>query len=111
MRSIVLGIILFLCSMSAYSQQLWHSGELERVYPQANGSFVITFKTSHPSCTNQSNPKYHYVRAGENGVTPEGVQNMLSVALAAFMANKELTIKFDDSANGCFINRLLIINR
>ena len=50
MRSIVLGIILFLCSMSAYSQQLWHSGELERVYPQANGSFVITFKTFFLSC-------------------------------------------------------------
>mgnify|MGYP001175982395 CR=1 FL=1 len=111
MRSLVFGIILSLFSLPALSQQLWHSGELERIYPHANGSFVITFKTNHPNCSNQSEPKYHYVKAGENGVTPEGVQSMLSVALAAFMADKALTIKFDDTSTACFINRLFISNQ
>ncbi|UTW46651.1 response regulator receiver protein [bacterium SCSIO 12696] len=86
----------------------WHTSKIKSVYPQANGRVVFTFVDDAPSCPNANSPKYHYLSVGDNGVTQEGLNNMLSVALTAAATGREVAINFDADTNGCQINRLLI---
>ena len=101
-------IFIVFCIVSFYGQAAatWHSGKVRTIYPMSNGSFVITFDKDHPSCQNQAKPKYYYVSEGKNGVTKEALKNFLSVALSAGAMQKKLTINFDSSDKGCYINRL-----
>ncbi|ALO43046.1 hypothetical protein [Pseudoalteromonas phenolica] len=103
-------MLLFFCTVSFSSQAAatWHSGKVRTVYPISSGGFIITFDNDHPSCQNPSNPKYYHVVEGKNGVTKDAVKNFLSVALSAGAMQKKLTINFDCSDKGCYINRLNI---
>ena len=103
-------MLVFFCIVSFGSQATatWHSGKVKTVYPVSSGGFIITFDNDHPSCQNQSNPKYYHVVEGKNGVTKDAVTNFLSVALSAGAMKKKLKIYFDSSDKSCFINRLFI---
>lgn len=94
---------------AANAAESWHSGKITRVYPLANGSVVLSLDTDAPNCTNTSKPKYLFVQAGQNGMTADGVRNLLAVALAAASQGKSVSINFDDSTNSCFVNRLMTI--
>lgn len=102
-------LLLALLSTQAFSASyVFESGTLERVYPLSNGDFILTFHEGSPDCTNGSDPKYHYVREGVAGVTENGLKAMLSVALSAGLANKQLTISFDKDSSTCDVRRLSI---
>ena len=92
----------------ASAAPIWHVAKIVYIYPQGNGDVVLTFESDAPTCTNVNSPKYYYIRVGENGVTQEGLENMLAVALAAATTDRAVTISFDDSADGCFIGRLIV---
>lgn len=99
--------VLFLNSL-AFSAEQSHTAEIRKIYPVANGDFVLSFKTESEHCTNGSSPKHYYVSVGENAVTQEGSEKMLSVALVAASTGKPITIRFSDATNQCFINRLFV---
>ncbi len=99
--------ILFLSPFS-FSAEQSHTAEIRRIYPIANGDFVLSFKTESEYCTNGSSPKHYYVSVGENSVTQEGSEKMLSVALMAASTGRPITIRYSDTTNQCFINRLLV---
>ncbi|MCW8091130.1 hypothetical protein [Alteromonas sp. ASW11-130] len=103
-------LILMLCCLAntVHAQAKWHTSEIAKIYPHADGSFVLTFKTNSPDCTNSVPNKYHYVRAGNNGVNAEGVKGMLSVALTAATLGKPVSVNFDAASSACYINRLHI---
>ena len=96
------------CCAQAFAGAVWHSSTVRNIYPLANGDVVIVFDTDAPTCTNASSPKYHYVRVGENGMTKDGLKNILATALAAASMGKTVTINFDDATSGCFVNRLSV---
>ncbi|MBE0380415.1 hypothetical protein [Pseudoalteromonas prydzensis] len=97
--------ILFSYNLSA--APTWHTAKVDRVYPLANGGFVLTFKADNATCKSNSNPKYYYVSEGKNGVTQHAIANFLSVALVAGSSDKELTISFDNESTTCDINRFI----
>lgn len=104
-------LLVLTCATSlANASPTWHSGKITRVYPDGAGDHVIlTFDTDSPSCTNANTPKYYYIRVGENGVTAEGLKNLLAVALAAAAANLPVTINFDSASYYCHISRLFVV--
>ncbi len=105
----MLGASLLAYSMTpAKAAPIWHSAKVATIYPMGNGDVVLTFDNDAPTCTNASNPKYYYMRVGANGMTQEGLENMLAVALTAANSGQTVTINFDDSSTGCFINRLYV---
>lgn len=93
-------------SHGAIAQSKWFGGTIKRVYPLANGDFILIFNNDNPSCTNQN--KYHYTRVGKNGVTKEGIQFLYSAALAAAASGKKVSINFDTSDKQCYVNRLQV---
>jgi|GEM_PF-2034934 len=95
-------------SSAAQAADVWHTAQVKYVYPQANGDFVITFKTDSPQCSSTGNPKYHYVKKGINGVTQEGLLMMYSAAMNAGSYGKTLTINYSDASAECAINRLAV---
>lgn len=102
---------LLLCLFVLFSQvthaaDKWHTAEIKTVYPLADGNFYLLFKKDAPTCTNSNTPKYHHVSVGKNSVTAEGVKVMFTTALTAASLGKPITINFDDSGSGCYINRL-----
>lgn len=94
-----------LLSMTA-SADMWYSGKLKMVYPLASGSFVLTFQTSPPECTNSSH--YFYTEVGQRSVTIEGSNKMYSLALVAASGDKKLTVNYDETSSNCYINRMYI---
>lgn len=99
-------LFLLLMSQFALSVEQYHTAQVARVYPLASGDFVLTFKAQSSFCKNLD--KYYYVSVGKNGVTQEGSEKMMSVALAAASMGKPLTVLFDDASSECSINRLLV---
>jgi hypothetical protein len=96
---------------SASAAEQWAEGYLMHVYPEADGSFIVTFQGTQPAaCTNTANPKYFEVRAGQFGVNADGVKAMLATALTAHAAGKWVQLAFDDSTSNCYINRLRIVS-
>jgi len=91
-------------------------------YPQPDGSFILLF--NEPSM-NANSPclgplffdstvgrsyKYYSVKAGENGVTNDGVRAMLAVSLLVFgrgPSGPTMSVVFDDTNvnSHCAINR------
>ena len=98
---------LTLMSASA-SAEHWHGSTVNWIYPQADGSVVITFNTSDAYCQNPANPKYYTIMVGQYGVTQEGLKNMLSTAMLAKATGATLNIAFTEVGNECWINRLFI---
>ena len=95
-------------SVLSDSTYTWHEGKVDRIYPQKDGNFIITFKNDSSSCINASSPKYHYVTEGIEGVNRAGVNAMLSVAMAAGMADKNLKVYFNKISTTCNISKLYV---
>lgn len=108
MRSLIPALIATLLSSSAIADPTWHTSTIRQVYPLANGDVVLTFMEDSAACASASTPDYFYIRVGLNGVTAEGLKNMLAAALTAASTGKSVSINFDDSNPGCFVNRLSV---
>lgn len=90
------------------SAEHWHGSTVNWIYPQADGSVVITFNTSDAYCQNPASPKYYTIKVGQYGVTQEGLKNMLATALLAKSTGATLNIAFTEVGTECWINRLFI---
>ncbi|WHI47977.1 response regulator receiver protein [Microbulbifer sp. JMSA004] len=102
-------ILLIVLSFPAVADEIWFTSTITRVYPHGDGRFVITFADDSTSCTNGVDPKYHWVKVGEKGVTEEGLNLMFGAALAGAAAGKQVRVNFDDSTSYCYISRLFVI--
>jgi hypothetical protein len=96
-------------STSAQAADVWHTSTIRSVYPQANGSFVLTFEVNAPACSDSNIYKYHYVTPTQNGMTEEGAKKIYAAALAAKLAALPVQINFDDSTNMCYVNRMWLL--
>lgn len=108
MKNVFLALIIMLFSTSAFAANVWHTSTIKWIYPQADGGVIIAFDTDSSSCTNTSNPKFHLLKEGSNGVDAKGFTAMLAVVLAAGQQNKQLNIVFENSSSDCEINRLFV---
>ncbi|NQD35653.1 response regulator receiver protein [Permianibacter sp. IMCC34836] len=93
---------------SANAAEVWHSGKIKSIYPLANGSFVFTMTTNSPECTSASAAKQHFVQSGQNGMTADGVKNILAAAMAAAAQGKDISFAYDTATSSCFVNRMLV---
>lgn len=94
---------------SASAADVWVSPvHITRIYPQADGSIVLTVDNDNNTCTNSASPKYYQLTVGQNGVTADALKNMLAVALSAFAMNRTVSINISDSTPNCYVNRLFI---
>ncbi len=63
----------------------------------ASDHVVLRFDADSANRTNVITPS-HYISVGENGVTAEGLKNMLAADLAATAANRSVTIDLDSTS-------------
>ena len=84
------------------------SGLLKYVYALSDGGIALTFQVDPANCPGPGPGKYLYIYAGQYGTNALGAKNMYAQALAAKLANRVVTVGFDDSTTSCFINRLRI---
>lgn len=108
MRILVIVVATSFVYASAFAAPTWHTSTIRTIYPNANGDVVITFNTDAPTCTSATTPDYYYVRVGENGMTLDGLKQILAVALTAATTRSDVTINFEDASSGCFVNRLFV---
>jgi hypothetical protein len=101
-------LLIAIFSTHLLAQPTWHTSKISRVYPQADGRFVVIFESDNLSCTNANNPKYYYVGVGLNGVTEAGLTKIYSALLTAGASGREVTINFDSSSAYCEINRVSV---
>lgn len=99
---------MFLFAMNSLAEGKWHNSTIKRVYPTADGGFVLTFTNSSPDCPANSAEKYHYVKDGNNGMTKEGANKIYSLALAAAAQDIPVNFYFDNGTADCFINRMYV---
>lgn len=87
-----------------------HTGTLKWIYPQADGSYVLTFDTNPSACPNANATKYLYVQVGQNGMTAESAKYIYAAALSAMSLGKQLQVYYNDASIYCYINRAVLIN-
>jgi hypothetical protein len=102
------GAALMAVTSTAPAGTQYFQAPVQSVYPQGDGSFIVTFTQNTSLCPNQSSPQYFSVAAGQFGVNSDGVKAMLATALTAYALGKSLSFVFDDSTTNCYINRLSI---
>jgi hypothetical protein len=89
----------------------WHTSTISKVYPTANGNFVLIFKDDSALCRPDStnSGKYYWVENGQNGINEAGRDKIYAVALAAAVSGKTVKVAFDETQDKCFINRLQVV--
>jgi hypothetical protein len=92
----------------AYSYPQSFIANVASVYPQGDGSVILTFTQDSQSCSASGNPKYFTVMSGQNGVASDGVKNILATALTALALGKPVSVVFDDATPSCYINRIAV---
>ena len=105
----VTALCFFVFATSTNATETWHYGKITRVYPLANGAVVFSLDTDAPSCTNTSKPKYFYLQVGQNGVTADGLRNIMATGLAAASQGKNVGVNFDNATPSCYINRINVV--
>jgi hypothetical protein len=63
-------------ALTANAGESWHTSTIKKVYPQANGTFVLIFDNNAVDCPNTNLDKYHYVSPTQNGMTDEGAKKI-----------------------------------
>lgn len=96
-------------STSAMAAESWHTSTIKKVYPQANGTFIVVFDTNASDCPNTNLDKYHYVSPTQNGMTEEGAKKIYAAALLALAMDKTVQVAFDNATSSCHINRMVLI--
>lgn len=102
-------IVLVTQGSRVLAADVWHTATVRSVYPQASGSFVLTFDTDSAACTSTSSPKYYYVVVNQNSVTEEGAKKIYAAALLAVASDKQLQVNFSDLTTYCYINRVAVV--
>jgi hypothetical protein len=102
------GLALLGMTSTASAAEVWLEATIAFVYPQADGSLTLAFNEDSPTCLNAASPKYYNVAVGQNGITVDGVRNILSAALWALTNTNRVHVNFDDSTTKCYVNRLII---
>jgi len=97
-----------LISSGAMAADVWHTSTIKTIYPNGNGSWIITLDSDSSSCGNTENPKRYAVATSQNGVTDDGNKKMYAAALMAKAMESTVTIIFSDSTTDCLINRLIV---
>jgi putative exporter of polyketide antibiotics len=109
MRKLCFPLLWAMSCVTAQAADQWTTGaKIGSVYPQANGDVVITLTVNNPACTNAVSPKYYEITLGANGVTAEGLRNMLAVAMSALLADRTVDVNFSDSTPNCYVNRMFL---
>lgn len=98
--------LVFMPFLATAVEPVWFKSKIKKLYPLADGSIVVIFEDSSPSCTNTS--KYHHLSSGSNGMTEQGLERVYSALLVAASAKKVVNVNFDASSSLCHINRVLI---
>ncbi len=98
----IVGIIFSLLSFGG-TAATWHDGFIQRIYPLADGNFVITFKNPPESCIRAD--KYFFVNVGSNEMTIEGANKIYSLAITSATTGKKLSVNFDETVGDCAVNR------
>jgi hypothetical protein len=94
---------------TANATEQWVTDNVKFVYPQADGSFIISFVNPQPICTSTASPQYFTVQAGHNDMTTDGVKGLMASSLAALIAGKQIQLALEAATNECYVNRLSIV--
>lgn len=103
-------ICLMTISFGAVAAESWHFSTIQKIYPLADGSFVLVFDTNAPDCANANTGKYHYVTPTQNGVTNAGAERIYAAALLAMAMEKTVQVAFDNATSACYVNRLVLLD-
>lgn len=106
-KKLFLSTLLLISTQSFAATEQWFMGTISALYPLSDGSFIVLFNEDSTECSDAG--KYHWVVVGQNNVTTEGAERMLSTVMAAGMANKQININFDKDSSKCYINRMQLI--
>jgi len=95
-----------LFSSQSYAANKWKIGtKIYGVQALVSGAFIDYGQNGDgPACTEGG--KLFYVAVGQNGVTEEGLKTLLSVALSAFAAEKQVSFQYNDSTSSCYISTI-----
>ncbi|WP_125717547.1 response regulator receiver protein [Pseudoalteromonas rubra] len=109
-KNVLSALVMSALSFGANASGKWHESKIHTLYPTSSGGFVITFKSNAPDCAPNTTAenKYHYVEAGKNAMTPEGVDKVYSLALMAAASDKSISIFYDSTSSMCYVNRAYV---
>jgi hypothetical protein len=102
---------LLVMSQAIYAQNVWTGKKkVSSVQVINDGGFMIYFDSEISSTCSHSGTSSLLVYSGQGGVTDAGIKSLLSTALAAFTAGKNLNVMYDNSTSYCWGTYISISN-
>jgi hypothetical protein len=85
-----------------------YHGLIRQLYPLGDGTYVLVFNPSPdlPVCIGSVGYRYMYIRGGQNGVTADGLKNIVATSLLGFAMERAIDVVYDNGSSSCFVNRI-----
>jgi hypothetical protein len=107
-KAITLFFILIL-STNIQASTVDHTSTIKAIKQAENGQWALILDTDHSACPSTISPdKYYWVAVGQQSVTSDASQKMLSIALTAAMGQKTIDLTFSSSSTPCWVKTLTI---
>jgi hypothetical protein len=106
----LLGSAVLSLTTPVFAASVGHNAHLIRINSLGDGRVVLQFDVDNSACTDTNNPKGYYVAVGQNGVTADGLKNILATAMLTYSQGKMLSFYFDNSTAYCFVSQVTLID-
>jgi len=81
----------------------------DQINSLGDGRVVLQFDVDNTACLGTNSPKGYYVAVGQNGVTADGLKNILATAMLTQSQGKILSFYVDNSTVYCYISQVILI--
>ena len=111
MNKMILSTIstLFLLSVGVVNAVEADFVTIDSVQVRHDGSFQIETVEQHANASNcYEGGKAFLVSVGQNGVTTEGIQNLLSASFIAVGSGNKVSIEFDSGTGNCHVRYIKV---
>ena len=107
-KSFLVAMSLLLFSSLSPAENVWkNSTYIEGVQALHTGGYIL-YLPPDSSLSCQEGGKLFYLAANQNGMTQEGLSNILSVALVAYTAKRQVSVLYDDSSSSCYVQQVYL---
>lgn len=108
LRALLCALLVVFGIGTVHADIAFFTSKVTRVYPLADGRFILAFADQPATCTNTAAMKSFYVQVGQQGVTTKGADYLYAAALSAAATGATVIVYFDTATAFCFINKMAV---
>ena len=107
---VLLGTAVLSLATPVFAANVGHSAHLIRINSLGDGRVVLQFDVDNGACLDTNSPEGYYLAAGQNGITADGLKNIMATAMLTYSQGKMLSFYFDSSTAYCYVGQVTLVD-